>query len=388
MLERMALRESNNKITFANQLRGIAVLCVMMAHYTGIYWGARDLVSSYIHAPVATGDGPQWPGYIMFPTLNYGPFGVALFFLISGFVIPFSLAKMGRLRFIVARALRIYPTYWLASAVTLLAMWLSSRYWGTPFSIDTHTLLANLELIHVQKALPTIDLVNWTLSIETKFYIVAALMWPFIRRSSALALVNFALLILAFLTWVPASWSTFSFLGMELSLDATKCELLYLPFLFIGTLFNFALKGDLSTRALFGAVLGVFASFLMMWQKTPLAVQFWVVPANYGYALIIFSACYVARARFKASRILDFFADISYPLYLVHALIGYATIRFLTDRGLPFNMAACFAFIVVVGIAYILHIVVEVRSANLGKRLGSRRLPFEPAATDDISSLK
>jgi len=378
----MGLREVNNKITFANQLRGIAVLCVMVAHYTGIYWGARDLVSSYIHAPAATGHGPHWPAYILFPTLNYGPFGVALFFLISGFVIPFSLAKMGRLRFIMARALRIFPTYWLASAVTLTAMWLSSRYWGTPFDIDTRTLVANLELIHVQKDLPTIDLVNWSLSIEIKFYVIAALMWPFIRRSSALALVNFALVILAFLTWVPASWGTFSLLGTELSLDATKCELMYMPFLFIGTLFHFALKSEISPSTLCGSVLGVFLAFLMMWQKTTLAVQFWVVPANYGYALIVFSTCYVARARFKASRILDFFADISYPLYLVHALIGYATIRFLTDRGLRFNVAAVCAFIIVVGIAYALHIIVEVRSADLGKRLSTTKRAFRATQTD------
>ena len=47
---------------------------------------------------------------LSFP-LNWGPFGVALFFVISGFVIPFSFETYGRLDFIVARFFRIYPTY-------------------------------------------------------------------------------------------------------------------------------------------------------------------------------------------------------------------------------------------------------------------------------------
>lgn len=375
----MDTRGANTKITFANQLRGIAVLCVIVAHYTGIYWGAPDLVSAYIHAPIAVGPAPTWPGYIVFPTLNYGPFGVALFFLISGFVIPFSLQKMGRAKFLVARTLRIFPTYWLASCVTIFVTWVSSRAWEMPFHLGHAQIVTNALLLHGLLNYPTIDLVNWTLAVEFKFYIAAALMWPFIKRSSAIALVNFSVGILAFLTWTPASWGTIASHGLVFSLDALKCDLMYLTFLFIGTLFNFALRKDISTRTLVAAVTGLFIVFLMMWQKTVLAVQFWVVPANYGYALIVFSACYAARARFKASRILDFFADISYPFYLVHALIGYTIIRLLMAHEVGYSISAVCAFISVVALAYVLHILVEVPSANAGKmlayRLAQQKLP-------------
>jgi peptidoglycan/LPS O-acetylase OafA/YrhL len=363
------------KILFANQLRGIAVLCVIVAHYSGIYWGARDVVSENIYAPVAQGLNPGIDAYLSFPTFSHGPFGVALFFLISGFVIPFSLEKMGRGRFILARAIRIFPTYWIASAVTICAMWLSARYWGVEYPLASKHVIPNLFLVNLELGIAPMDLVNWTLSIEIKFYVAAALMWPFIKRGSALALVNFAVVVLAVLNWMPPAWGDLYVHGTHIWVEGAKYQLMFVPFLFIGTLFNFALREKITTRGLLGATLAIGIAFSMMWQKTVLAGQFWIVPANYGYALIVFSACYALRRRFKPFGVLDFFADISYPLYIVHALIGYATIRILMAHDWPYLLAAGSAFALVIGIAYLLHVVIESPTANLAKRLGTKQVP-------------
>lgn len=43
---------------------------------------------------------------------------------------------------------------------------------------------------------------------------------------------------------------------------------------------------------------------------------------SYTYALLVFSVCYLVRELFRKNRALDFMADISYPLYLVHSMIG------------------------------------------------------------------
>lgn len=49
------------------------------------------------------------PGTLLFKIATFmGSFGIALFFLISGFVIPFSL-KFGSVNFIVRRIFRLYP---------------------------------------------------------------------------------------------------------------------------------------------------------------------------------------------------------------------------------------------------------------------------------------
>ena len=52
---------------------------------------------------------------------NAGRFGVALFFLISGFVIPFSFKEpRPLLRFALSRFFRLYPAYWLSLMLALL----------------------------------------------------------------------------------------------------------------------------------------------------------------------------------------------------------------------------------------------------------------------------
>lgn len=366
MLQLNPASESSGKITFANQLRGVAVLCVIVTHYLGIYWGARDLVARYTFAPVLEGAKPAFMPYSAPPTFNYGPFGVALFFLISGFVIPFSLEKMGGLRFLAARALRIYPSYWVAVVLMLGATWLSSCYWHLPFHVDGELLGANLLLVNAELGQPSIDLVNWTLSIEVKFYLVAVLLWPLLRRFPVIMLLAYAAAVLGLvlLPSVPVKLGAF-----DISLDNAKVELMYTVFLFIGTLFHFAVKGRVGPRTLAAGAVAMYALFFATWPQTVLADQYWKITANYGYALVVFSLCYCLRKRFRGARALDFFAAVSYPLYLVHAVSGYVVMHILMDRGLPYLVAAPLALLVVLAMATILHYTVELPTANAGKKL-------------------
>jgi peptidoglycan/LPS O-acetylase OafA/YrhL len=368
----MALTGPNQKITFANQLRGVAVLCVLLSHYLGTYWGDRADIAQHILAPLPEGNPlPLFYWISFFPTLNYGPLGVGIFFLISGFVIPFSLEKMGSARFVAARLMRIYPTYWVGLTVTLLALWLSAHYWGQAMHLDHRTWVANMLLVHMQLALPTLDNVNWTLAVETKFYAAMLLLWPLVKRAPVATITGFAVIVLAVLSWIPASWHVIAIGGTAVGIDMTKVELMFLPFLFIGTLFHFAFRGRITTALLAGATLVVLAAFAMMWEKTVLAGQVWATPLNYLYALVVFSTAYGLRNRFRPLRLFDFFADISYPLYIVHCMMGYALIRFLMANGWGNAAAIAVAFAVSVAVAWLLHVAIEMPTAHFGKRLGA-----------------
>ena len=379
----MTLIKKSEKIVFANQLRGLAVLSVIVAHYLGVYWFARDVVAHTIGAPVVEGGAPRIFPYVFFaPTFNYGPFGVAVFFLISGFVIPFSLEKLGRLKFLVARLCRIFPTYWTATLLTLAAIHLSTGHWGSKFYITSDQITWNLLLLHELMNVPSIDMVNWTLCIEVLFYVAALLMWPFIQRASALALVNFSLAVMALVTWWPESWDTVHVGATPVRLVFFKYQLMMVSFLFIGTLFNFRLKQRISTTTLSGSAAAIFIAFLASWPHTSLAGQFLATPLNYFYALVVFSFCFLLRDRFRPLKIVDFFADISYPLYLVHAVTGYAIIRILMAHNFRYYQAAAIAFTFAVGIAYVLHRIVEMPTANiwkLRKRVPDQETPARAA---------
>lgn len=232
-----------NKVVFANQLRGIAVLAVLIVHWCAMYWYSRDPISAYIYAPVIGGEASTLIYWIMPPTFNYGPFGVAIFFLVSGFVIPFSLQKANPLEFLVSRVFRIYPTYWVASALMLGVVWLSAQYWGRTFEMDHFRLIANLTLINVNFLQQSIDMVNWTLSIELKFYLVAAILYQFIRKGSVAPLIMFACMVLVFCWLYPESESIIQRGGYYFSMASIKTELMCVVFMFIGTGFYYKHMG-------------------------------------------------------------------------------------------------------------------------------------------------
>ena len=104
--------------------RGVAALAVVFFHYTGyiVKWGHF-------------GDFPYY--------FTLGERGVQLFFMVSGFVIYFTLERSKTLTdFAFSRFSRLYPTYWAS-----LALWaiftvavMHKQLWLTGFAINTTML--------------------------------------------------------------------------------------------------------------------------------------------------------------------------------------------------------------------------------------------------------
>ena len=339
---------ATGRILFANQLRGLAACCVLASHLIGQYWGARDFAALATCTPVQPGAPPPLFALVADPWFQPGPFGVALFFLISGLVIPFSLDRHGRAGFVLARLLRIYPTYWAATLVSLCLLRGNAALWQLGFPYGWRTVLANLLLIHQITGDPAIDLVNWTLCIELEFYLLMALLYSLVQRAP-LPTILLAALLLAALRRQDAS------------------DLLVM---LIGTLFQLRLRRRIGRAALLccaAALAGLFAS-----QVRPAALCY-----NYGYALLLFALLFGLR-RFDRPRWLpDALAAISYPLYLVHFIAGFSVLKLLTlGRGswprLPYEGALIVAFLTAVCVATILHFAIELPTLALGRRLTRR----------------
>ena len=78
------------------------------------------------------------------------------------------------------------------------------------------------------------------------------------------------------------------------------------------------------------------------------------------------------RERWRTTRTLDFVARISYPLYVVHNIVGLAVLRILQERG--WNAATAFGVAVAIatGLAWMVHRGVELPTQQLGRRWGQR----------------
>lgn len=367
-------RDSAGKIIFADQLRAVAALCVLIVHLLGMYWLGREVVAAHIFAPVLQGASAKSLAAISFTYFNFGPFGVALFFLVSGFVIPFSVTKATRLRFLAARALRIYPTYAACLAIGLLAVWLSSRFWHLPFGWEAKQVLQNVLLVHNLAGTDSIDMVNWSLAVEIKFYLIACLLAVPIARGRVLPLLGasfaVALVIAGIAYGIPDGTVSLSFVTVRV--DQLAHDLLFVPFMLIGTMFSYRYRGLISRAQLLISASALFAIFLASWPLTILKSFFSAVPINYFYALAVFALAYAWRDRFRPVWWVDWLASISYPLYALHTLIGYSAMRFLGAVGVTYYLAFVLATVIAVGLAYMVHLLVELPAQDMGKRVMSR----------------
>jgi peptidoglycan/LPS O-acetylase OafA/YrhL len=365
------------KLAFAHQLRGIAALLIVITHYFGIYYGAQGVVAGLTASPDLHLQATPWVAYMDFPVLK-GPFGVAVFFLISGFVIPFSLQKNRAGAFLTARAWRIYPTYIACLAIGLLCVAASSRYWGVAHAFDLRHVLMNGLLLHNLASMPSLDDINWTLAIEIKFYLLAALCWRGFVGGKPLLFGAIALVVIGLNAVLPMLPDQEAWRAWLHALSALVVDLNYVLFMLIGVLFHQHHQGKLSTRALAAGALLLLAAFGVAWG---LGVQKGLLPIigkYYAYALGVFALCYAARAGFRRNAVLDFLADISYPLYAVHALVGYTLIKILMDRGLSFGPAVGATLALVLALSWVLHRTVETTASAVGKRWAAAMMRRRP----------
>jgi peptidoglycan/LPS O-acetylase OafA/YrhL len=142
--------------------------------------------------------------------INPGDYGVFVFFLISGYIVPASLERKGSVRtFWVSRLFRLYPLYLLAVAiaVTLYMMHVGGLR-GEGTDPETSILSQTLMMSNVLAG-QNVPNVVWSLSYEMIFYLLltALFMARVHRRSSRYALA-FAVVAVAFGGLLPQAYFT------------------------------------------------------------------------------------------------------------------------------------------------------------------------------------
>jgi peptidoglycan/LPS O-acetylase OafA/YrhL len=356
------------RVWFAQMLRGIAALCVVYFHLAELYWKDNAYISPSANlTPLGIGQHLPWhvrlTGFLGHNRLELGDFGVAVFFLISGFVIPFSLAKVGGPVFLVRRIFRIYPTYIVTLVLTCLVLAFDSRLTGLPLGFGWWDFLSNAALLFDIFPAASIDPVNWTLIVEMRFYLLCVLLALFcpLRNWKVLAGAVAALCVANFFVIHNVAW-----LGVK------AAYLPYLIFMCLGVCYHHLFQGDW-TPMTFGLMLAVvgFCFYASVATMTP---QLWRTRVIHAYtaAFLVFSLIYYYRGALKPNGVLDFFAQISFPLYLIHCTLGYS-LMFLFYHWYPapfLNFLG--ALVIILPLAWLLHVAVEVPSNRLGHGLTRR----------------
>ncbi|MFD4739262.1 acyltransferase family protein [Streptomyces virginiae] len=174
------------RLGWLDGLRGIAALSVALYH----------LALPFLWVP----HGTRVPYY-----LDPGVFGVLLFFLVSGYIIPASLERRGDVRaFWVGRAFRIYPVVILTVVASLLLLPRAHTVIsGWTFEHGLLSLVGNGLMLQDVMGIPSMIGVMWTLTYEMVFYyFVSALFVMGLHRRSAPIAVGFAAVALLLGGWL------------------------------------------------------------------------------------------------------------------------------------------------------------------------------------------
>lgn len=126
---------------------------------------------------------------------SFGWLGVEAFFVISGFIIPYSLHRTGYVpkknakQFLLKRLIRLEPPY-LASIVLVIVLSelsaMAPGFKGQPVHYTWSQLLSHVGYLAGIIGYDWINVVYWTLAIEFQFYLIMAVMVIFVLKSSAI----------------------------------------------------------------------------------------------------------------------------------------------------------------------------------------------------------
>jgi peptidoglycan/LPS O-acetylase OafA/YrhL len=369
---------------FAHLLRGLAALSVIVFHTTWVFWHWPDAVAGllYVRAPLAGPALDLWPSaFVDVSWFNLGSFGVALFFLISGFVIPYALMRQSRPGFLVARALRLWPTYAVGLACTIAWLGLISWSFGQPFPFRWADLLSHFVLgVRDLTATPSIDGVVWTLEVEVRFYLVCLLIAPALRRGRAAAvggaLVGLVAVVAVIDRWgalVASASLTWARARGVIGLDGAM-----IAFMFVGVACHLGVRGTTGRRTAAAWAVAAYGAFLWLLWLDPAAGALESAAVSYAVAVVVFVVAMAERERIVSRGLLARLADISYPLYVLHAVPGYAIMRLALSRGLPPWVCVSVAWGWALGAATVVHVWVERPTHAWGRALAARWSPAPP----------
>jgi peptidoglycan/LPS O-acetylase OafA/YrhL len=347
-----------DRMQFLDALRGLAAMCVVVQH-------SLEQLS------------PLWARFFL-ERFRLGEFGVVVFFLCSGFIIPASLERQGsQAKFWIGRFFRLFPLYWTVLAAVLILHYAFNRYPLAPEYLDhpVRSTLVNLTMLQDFLSAPLALGQSWSLAYELVFYGLVSAMFvmgvhrrSFVWSAGAFLLtmvvgtrhlpteaLNFysgrttVALAVALVIAIPFVWyrtrdaGAQRWLGLALTvasivLVVNRPETLSTSMFFFGTLF-FGTSlfrwsaGDLSSRRLAVlAGLGV-AAIVVMWTAGDVywGLPFGVTTKNYRSAEIVtylaaFAVFFAALKwrQIRYPRFILYLGAISYSLYLTHAIPIYA----------------------------------------------------------------
>ncbi len=336
----------NANVNWLGTCRGLAVIGVFLTHFLPHTEKVFNYNSPFIDAI----------------TINYidvGKFGVAMLFLIAGYLAPSSKRRRSVKQFAVNRFFRLYPVYWLDIILV-----------GVLFAFDgndTITVLSNCTML--QMFFRKEDLVGlfWTLPIELMLYFGVVIFERYIWDYKKLRVVE-----------------TISAVG-TICLGIIRHRFWNTAPVAIGLLITIALVGQnyklfsekKITKAQLSEAVGIFVlcltitSVLAYQADTGYRETWYRYVISYGMAILVFTLSMWKEIVIKP---LTALAVIAYPVYLLQEIVHRVAFSLIWKPGMNalfFSLGTILSLIIV---SIIVHLLIEKPFIQIGKKIEAKEL--------------
>ena len=331
-LERQIVKKTH--LYSLDYLRGFAALSVCLLHFTyGYLPNLRNLPVKYF--------------------FNWGYMGVHIFFIVSGFVMPFSLFKIGYkpknfYAFIVKRIVRIGPPSYIAIFL-LVAQRIFIDFFIKHERVYTanltwHQIVNNIFYTVPYTSDSWLNGVLWTLAVEFQFYFILGILFMLLKKRWLYFLI-FAIIcnIINFLHLIPV-------------VQFFEYSLLFILGLLVWLKYDYLISNKVFFSLLIINLVGIY-------------IQYYYVVCIVSCVTIVFIFFVKVKSRFFA-----FLGKISYSLYLLHTLVG-TTIEAFWVKLLPLEtlfqkyMLLLAAVLGAIVASYVYYISIEMIFIKLSGRL-------------------
>ena len=359
----------HKRLAFIDTLRGIAVLAVLVQHVFEVIVEKHPTGAYY------------WPIHDVFGYyMNFGRFGVVLFFFVSGFVIPFSFPDSATpvRDFTISRFFRLYPAYWTSLLVGLVTMQLlDSKVY------PLWQVAANVTMLQTFVNVPNLWVFYWTLAIELLFYVGCTILFAMgllNRRFTAVTIVVAAALVGTSAALLVESRTVSSVMEVGLNLSA----------MFLGKIIRDTVIGGKlrwTHVAVCTLLYAIFAATLADRRFGGVYHENFFYSYSIGSAYICAALVFIAFAVFgerMAWRPMAFVGVISYSVYLMSPFVIVAVHRLVWFGDGPLGWSIFMGVILALSIlvSWMTYTFIEKPCISFGQRFRSaRRKPvvLEPA---------
>lgn len=316
-------------------LRAVAALSVCIFH----------LATGYLHS-----------GNPVYDIFKEGHLGVEVFFVITGFLVPMSLARKNYIlsastfgKYILDRILRLQPAYLAAVLICVLQEYIGSLMpgLGRPFWVQWQDILWHFLYLPPFVGRPWLLILFWTLMIQFQFYILFGLLYSFFMNEKK---------------WIRVL--TFSlFIAVNFFLD----DLGYNNYLFY-------------YMVIFIPGILLYQRSRAMWSE----VEFWLLLLIDCYVLydqrfeeilrpaaVLFAVLSIRYLSIN-NEVWKWLGSISYSLYLIHLPVGWSFMGFVrgyTQDETLLSIALLVAVVLSLAAAQIFYKLIESPSQKMAGKI-------------------